>query len=111
MAFTNNRHAIVSKSEMMIIDSLPGFPISYTEFTTAKNNWKNSHSTGAIQGGSISKDSLEELINTLPLGVTNISFYFATDKNGRTYLMFAPAGASLDSKIYRNGSFCPNNCN
>ena len=111
MAFRNQNNIAISPEPAIIIDSAAGVPMTLADYNLAKTKWRNSHAVGAIQGGSISKDSLLELINSMPLAVNTVSFYFGTDKDGRTYVMFAPAGATVESKIFRNGSFCPNICN
>ena len=111
LAFRNKQNISVSvKPDQVVFDSTAGFRISFDAFNTAKLNWNNSHPGGTL-GGSISKDSLISLINSMSPSNINISFYFGSDRSGRTFVMFAPAYANFDSKIYRNGAFCPTFCN
>ncbi len=89
-----------------------GVAMTYQEFTAAKSAWKTINpGLNATYGGSISKDAIMQVINTLPADNQRVVFYFGTDATGKTYVMFAPPGANTASKIYRNDSYCPSVCN
>ncbi len=102
MAFTNE-----SKSSTAVNSS--GVPMTFVEFNEAKSAWSVSHPVGATLGGNISKSDLLQIINAAPLD-SNISFYFGSDAKGKTFVMFAPTAAKIESKIIRNAAFCPNSC-
>lgn len=92
--------------------SMAGMAMTYQEFSAAKTNWKSINpGLNATYGGSISKDAIMEILNTLPPDNQKLVYYFGTDAAGKTFVMFAPPNAGETSKIYRNESYCPSVCN
>lgn len=90
-----------------------GQRMSWNEFETAKSGYANAHPNATL-GGSIGKSALEAVLNSMSPDNSMVSFYFGSDRDGKTYLMVLPSGtnaATGDPVIYRNTSYCPINCN
>ncbi len=91
----------------------PGVYMSWNEFTAAKADFAAGNPDATL-GGSISKDKLQNMLNSVPMGTSTVSFYFGNDPAaGRNFVMFLPSGTSENSPnavIIRNTAYCPVNC-
>lgn len=96
-----------------------GIKISQAQFDALTSSYQTAHPTWT-QGGTVSKNDVQALLNSMPDGAQFVNFRFCTDA-GANKISMALCGAKTadepesEIKCLRNGgsdvSFCPTACN
>jgi hypothetical protein len=125
-ALPGQNSTVCNLSQMPPSNIIKGIIANEQDYNTAVNNYQQAHplsENGVTWGGSIGKNHLIAIINSLGSEATEVNFKFITNQsNNKTSLFFqggvynAVTGEAGSEKLYiRTGSaaeaFCPTRCN